>query len=83
MQLRIADDIVHTIGALHQLSRVIARQDPDLRKQMRRALTQLRRPQLRRGALRSRRQSHRAPRERHGERLSTPGSRPSLMAAFV
>ena len=25
MQLRIADDIVHTIGALHQLSRVIAR----------------------------------------------------------
>ena len=38
MPLRIADDIVHTIGTLHQLSRVIARQDPDLSKQMRRAL---------------------------------------------
>ena len=38
MQLRIADDIVQTIGALHQLSRVIARQDQDLSKQMRRAL---------------------------------------------
>ena len=38
MQLRIADDIVHTVGELHQLARVIARQDPDLSKQMRRAL---------------------------------------------
>jgi len=38
MQLRIADDIVHTIGSLHQLARVIARRDPDLSKQMRRAL---------------------------------------------
>lgn len=38
MQLRIVDDIVQTIGALHQLCRVIARQDPDLSKQMKRAL---------------------------------------------
>ena len=38
MQLRIAEDIVQTIGALHQLSRVVARQDPDLSRQMRRAL---------------------------------------------
>jgi four helix bundle protein len=38
MQLRIADDIVHTVGTLHQLARVIARQDADLSKQMRRAL---------------------------------------------
>ena len=41
MQLRIADDIVHTIGALHRISRVIARQDPDLSKQMRRALNSI------------------------------------------
>ena len=38
MQLRIADDVVRTVGALHQLSRVISRQDADLAKQMRRAL---------------------------------------------
>jgi len=41
MPLRIADDIVQTIGALHQLSRVIARQDPDLSRQMRRALNSI------------------------------------------
>jgi four helix bundle protein len=41
MQLRIAHDIVQTIGALHQLSRVVARQDPDLSKQMRRALNSI------------------------------------------
>lgn len=38
MQLRIAEDIVRTIGSLHQLARVVARQDPDLSKQMKRAL---------------------------------------------
>ena len=38
MQLHIADDIVRTVGALHQLARVIARQDADLGKQMRSAL---------------------------------------------
>jgi four helix bundle protein len=38
MQLRILDDIVLTAGTLHQLSRVIARQDPELSKQMRKAL---------------------------------------------
>lgn len=41
MQLRIADDIVQTVGTLHQLSRVIARQDPDLSKQLRRALNSI------------------------------------------
>ena len=38
MQLRILDDIVQTVGALHQLARVIARQDPDLSKQLKKAL---------------------------------------------
>lgn len=38
MSLRIADDIVNTVGALHQLSRRIARHDPDLGKQLRTAL---------------------------------------------
>ena len=38
MQLRILDDIVHTVGNLHRLSRVIARQDPDLSRQMKKAL---------------------------------------------
>ncbi|MDX2087898.1 MAG: four helix bundle protein, partial [Kofleriaceae bacterium] len=41
MQLRIADDIVQTVGALHQLSRVIARQDADLSKQLRSALNSI------------------------------------------
>ena len=41
MQLRIAEDIVQTVGALHQLSRVIARHDPDLSKQMRAALNSI------------------------------------------
>ena len=41
MQLRIADDIVETVGTLHQLSRVIARQDPDLSKQLRRAASSI------------------------------------------
>jgi four helix bundle protein len=38
MQLRIVDDIVRTIGSLHQLVRIIARRDPDLSRQMKRAL---------------------------------------------
>jgi four helix bundle protein len=38
MQLRILEDIVLTVGHLHQLARVIARQDPDLSRQLRRAL---------------------------------------------
>jgi four helix bundle protein len=38
MHLRILDDIVETVGSLHRLCRVIARQDPDLSKQMRCAL---------------------------------------------
>jgi hypothetical protein len=41
MQLRIVDDIVHTIGIIHGLCRVIARQDPDLGKQMKRAVNSL------------------------------------------
>jgi four helix bundle protein len=38
MQLRIVDDIVLTVGTVHQLCRIIARQDPDLGKQMKRAV---------------------------------------------
>ena len=38
MQLRILDDIVLTVGTVHQLCRTIARQDPDLSKQMKRAV---------------------------------------------
>jgi four helix bundle protein len=38
MQLRILDHIVQTVGTIHQLCRVIARQDPDLSKQMKRAI---------------------------------------------
>jgi four helix bundle protein len=37
-QLRILDDIVHTVGTIHRLCRVIARHDPDLAKQMKRAV---------------------------------------------
>jgi four helix bundle protein len=39
MKLRIVDDIVETVGTIHRLSRIIARQDGDLAKQMRRAIT--------------------------------------------
>jgi len=38
MRLRILDDIVETVGRIHRLCRVIARQDPDLSKQMKRAI---------------------------------------------
>ena len=38
MQLRILDDIVQTVGIIHRLCRVIARHDPDLSKQMKRAI---------------------------------------------
>jgi four helix bundle protein len=38
MKLRILDDIVDSVGVIHQLARLIARHDPDLSKQMRRAI---------------------------------------------
>jgi len=38
MHLRIIDDIVETVGNTHHLCRIIARQDPDLSKQMKRAI---------------------------------------------
>lgn len=38
MQLRIVDDIVQTIGTVHGLCRIISRQDPDLSRQMKRAI---------------------------------------------
>ena len=38
MQLRILDDIVHTVGTIHQLCSLISRRDPDLSKQMKRAI---------------------------------------------
>ena len=38
MQLRIVDDIVQTVGTIHGLCRNIARHDPDLCKQLKRAI---------------------------------------------
>ena len=38
MHLRILDDIVETVGTIHRLCRVIARHDPDLSKQVKRAI---------------------------------------------
>jgi four helix bundle protein len=38
MKLRILDDIVEAVGAVHRICRVIARHDPDLAKQLRRAV---------------------------------------------
>src|SRR5688572_30708396 len=38
MKLRVADDIVETVGRVHRLCRRIARHDPDLCKQVRRAV---------------------------------------------
>ena len=38
MHLRILDDIVQTVGTIHRLCLVVARQDPDLSKQMKRAI---------------------------------------------
>src|SRR5262245_66118161 len=39
MRLRILDDIVDTVGRIHRLCRVVARHDPDLSKQMKRAVS--------------------------------------------
>ncbi len=41
MPLRIEDDIVKTVGTLHQLARAITRHDPDLSKQMRKAASSI------------------------------------------
>jgi hypothetical protein len=41
MQLRIVEDIIQFIGIIHGLCRVIARHDPDLSKQMKRAINSL------------------------------------------
>src|SRR5262245_48026684 len=38
MHLRVLDDIVETVGNLHRLCRIIARHDPDLSRQMKRAI---------------------------------------------
>lgn len=38
MHLRILDDIVTTVGTIHRLCRVIARHDPDLSRQIKRAI---------------------------------------------
>jgi four helix bundle protein len=38
MQFRIAEDIIRTVGSLHHLTRHVSRRDPDLSKQLRRAL---------------------------------------------
>ncbi|MBN9160811.1 MAG: four helix bundle protein [Myxococcales bacterium] len=38
MHLHILDDIVETIGTIHRLCRIISRQDPDLSRQMKRAV---------------------------------------------
>lgn len=38
MSLRVLDDIVHTVGIVHRLCLVIARQDPDLSRQIKRAI---------------------------------------------
>ena len=37
-QLRIVDEIVETVGRIHRMSRIVARHDPVLSKQMRRAI---------------------------------------------
>jgi four helix bundle protein len=41
MKLRILDDIVNTVGRIHRLCRILARHDPDLGKQLRRAVNSL------------------------------------------
>ena len=38
MKLRITDDIIDTIGTIHRLCAMISRRDPDLAKQVRRAV---------------------------------------------
>ena len=39
MHVRILDDIVQTVGTIHRLCRLIARHDPDLSRQIRRAVS--------------------------------------------
>lgn len=39
MGLRVLEDIVRTVGDIHRLSRIVARQDGDLAKQIRRAVS--------------------------------------------
>src|SRR4051812_3605782 len=41
MQLRIIDEIVQAVGNVHQLCRDIARHDPDLSRQVRRAVNSI------------------------------------------
>jgi four helix bundle protein len=41
MKLRIVDDIVQTIGIIHGLCSVIGRQDPDLSRQIKRAINSI------------------------------------------
>jgi four helix bundle protein len=41
MKLRITDDIIDTIGSIHRLCAIISRRDPDLAKQIRRAINSL------------------------------------------
>ena len=41
MHLRILDDIVQTVGTIHRLCRVIARHDPDLSRQLKRAVNSI------------------------------------------
>jgi four helix bundle protein len=38
LYLRVLDDIVHTVGTVHQLCRTFARHDPDLSRQIKRAV---------------------------------------------
>jgi four helix bundle protein len=39
MKLRVIDEIVETVGEIHGVCRVVARQDPDLCRQMKRAVS--------------------------------------------
>ena len=41
MKLRILDNIVNTVGRIRRLCRILARHDPDLCKQLRRAINSL------------------------------------------
>ena len=41
MKLQITDDIIDTIGTIHRLCAIISRRDPDLAKQIRRAINSL------------------------------------------
>ena len=39
MKLRILDDIVDTVGTIHRLCRTVSRHDPDLSRQLKRAIS--------------------------------------------